>query len=139
VLHDGRKVAVKIQKPYIEDQLPYDLFVYKSIVQLFEWWFEIPMYWTVPPVVASLNDESNFLIEAENTKKASRLLEHQMGDRGPSYVPQVYDDYTTEKVLTMEWIDGVKITSTEDLQRWGFGKKQFQSMIIREFAYQVCV
>ena len=46
MLKDGTPVAVKVQKPSIRDQMPWDLLCYRIMVYAFDYLFELPMYWT---------------------------------------------------------------------------------------------
>ena len=46
MLEDGTQVAVKVQKPSIRDQMPWDLLCYRVMVYAFDYLFELPMYWT---------------------------------------------------------------------------------------------
>lgn len=53
----------------------------------------------------------------------------------PSVVPQL----TSERVMVSEWIDGFKITDTEEMNRYGFNKKNVMHDLVRAFAEQIFV
>jgi aarF domain-containing kinase len=133
-LFDGTKVAVKVQKPSIRAQLKWDLACYKLIVRLFEWNFDLPIYWTVPTTVDAVTSESDFRCEAEYTRRSGELLEDDTG-----YVPEIYNDLTTSRVMVMEWIDGVKITDSKALQKLGFSTKQAMENVVKIFSHQLFV
>jgi aarF domain-containing kinase len=83
-LSDGTPVAVKVQKPYIRPQMKWDLLCYRVLVWCLDYAFDLPMYWTglrlsfpcvvteqVDNICETLTAESNFLIEAQNTKRVA--------------------------------------------------------------------
>eukprot|EP01134_Creolimax_fragrantissima_P003346 CFRG3346T1 len=108
-LHDGTAVAVKVQKPCIERQVDLDLMTYRLIVYLFEKIFDLPLYWTIPYTEDNLRKELNFEIEASNSNQAKA----ELAGIPNVYVPIIYPERTTRRVLTSEWIDGVKLNDTE--------------------------
>ena len=57
--------------------------------------------------------ELDYENEAANCRKFVSLVQARLPD---VYVPNVYDDYTRRKVLTMEWIEGVKLADCEPEQ-----------------------
>jgi aarF domain-containing kinase len=54
-------------------------------------------------------------------------------------VPKVIDEFTRERVMVSEWIDGVKITQEQELQNMGYSKKAVMQKLIRAFADQIFV
>ena len=98
---------MKIQKPNIAYQMPVDLLCYRVLVYLFDKAFDLPLYWTVADIEHNITAEADFVREADNLEKATTDLA-PLGAR--VYVPRVYRAYSTKKVLTMEWIDGVKVS-----------------------------
>lgn len=60
----------------------------------------------IEEVKANLLKEYNFRIEAENAKRAA----YNFRKRKDVYIPKVFDEFVTERILTMEFVSGVKIT-----------------------------
>lgn len=54
-------------------------------------------------------------------------------------MPSVIDEFTTERVMVSEWIDGFKITDKEKMQEFKFNKKHVMNDLIRAFAEQIFV
>jgi len=133
VLPDGRKVAVKIQKPYIERQIPWDLSCYRLLVFCLEKIFELPMYWTVDSVCDSIRQEADFRIEARNAEMASVGL----SEGSDAYVPKIHKELTTKRVLTMEWIEGVRMTDTKSLSNMGFSISEVMTKVVETFSEQI--
>lgn len=130
---DGRRVAVKIQKPHIVGQLPWDLGCYRFLVFALEKIFDLPMYWTVDSVCESIRNEADFRVEAQNADRARENLPKST----TAYVPIVYKDLTTKRVLTMEWVDGVKINDVEAVEGMGFSVPRVLEMMVEAFSEQI--
>ncbi len=131
----GPWVAVKVQKPHIKPQMPFDLGCYRIIVYLFEKIFDMPMYWTVDNVIDSISKESDFRIEAKNMERARKSITDMK--RTDAYVPTVVWDKTGERILTQEWITGVKISNVKALKEMGFSIKDVMTTTCEVFAEQV--
>lgn len=109
---DGREVAIKVQRPDMLRKVSLDLYCMKRLALLAE---KVQNQFT-----AARTDYTSLLLEwakgtykeldyqneAANSRKFARLVQARLPD---VYVPAVYDDYTSRKVLTMEWINGVKL------------------------------
>jgi len=59
----------------------------------------------------------DFINEGKNSEKAKKHFEQIRSLRDKVYVPKVFWDYSSDRVLTCEWIDGVKVTDQEGLKR----------------------
>ena len=74
-LHDGRKVAVKIQKPHIKKQFWSDMAMHWLINWVIEKSFDLPVLHFVDDIERNLKKELDFEIEAENSKIGKRNFE----------------------------------------------------------------
>ncbi|GAB5372082.1 hypothetical protein AAMO2058_001635000 [Amorphochlora amoebiformis] len=133
VTKDGKKVAVKIQKPYIERQIPWDLGCYRLLVFCLEKIFDLPMYWTVHSVCDSIRQEADFRVEAKNAERASEGLV----DNPDAYIPHINHELTTKRVLTMEWVDGVRMTDAEKIKEMGFSVENVMQKVVETFSEQI--
>ncbi|KAH6630212.1 ABC1 family-domain-containing protein [Chaetomium sp. MPI-SDFR-AT-0129] len=124
-LPDGREVAVKIQKPEIAKQIGWDLWSFKVVMKVYTWWFDLPLYCLVPFITERLLLETDFENEAKNSEVMRDLVNKEPSLRGRVYVPPVYPELSSKRVLTTEWIEGVRLWDKEALtQSWrgGYGK-----------------
>eukprot|EP00043_Microstomoeca_roanoka_P014111 m.139014 g.139014 ORF g.139014 m.139014 type:complete len:524 (+) comp15931_c0_seq2:222-1793(+) len=135
-LKDGTPVAVKVQKPNIRYQMPWDLFCYRVMVWFYEKAFDLPMYFTVENVCESVSKEADFKSEAAFTERARADL---VGTVPHVYVPQVYHELTGTRVMTMEWIDGVKLSRHDDIKKLGFSLKKVITTVFDAFAHQIFI
>ncbi|KIH94646.1 aarF domain-containing kinase [Sporothrix brasiliensis 5110] len=115
-LPDGREVAVKIQKPEIAKQIGWDLWAFKAVAKVYSYWFDLPLYSLVPFVSERLMLETDFLNEAKNSETMRDLINNEPALRGRVYVPPVYYDFSSHRVLTTEWIEGVRLWDQDAIQ-----------------------
>lgn len=125
VLHNGEIVALKIQKPGIQHIIELDLSILENFADILEKRFPEGPFQSPKAVVGeikrALRKELDFVNEAHNFDKFRNNF------KGIDYikVPKVYWDLTTEKLLTMEFIEGVKITKiTQEKYRHLFDPKK---------------
>lgn len=116
-LLDGRIVAVKVQRPGIALLIERDLAVLESLAT----WFGqdgLGEAYDLPGLVdefrASLTGELDFCREARNAQQLGRHLANSALWRpGQVIVPKTYPELTTPRVLTMDWIEGPKLTDVQ--------------------------
>jgi aarF domain-containing kinase len=109
-------VAVKVQRPDIKPIVALDLFLVHSFFRLFDA-LSSP-FRAVPPDFANLVSsfahgsygEVDYAVEASSQAHFKEALERHKID---VYVPSVFPEHSTERVLTTEWIDGVKISDCD--------------------------
>jgi aarF domain-containing kinase len=121
-LPDGREVAIKIQKREIARQVGWDLWAFKVVARAYTWWFDIPMYSLVPYISERLMLETDFENEADNAEEMKSLVAGESRLRGRVYVPEVYRELSSKRVMTAEWIEGVRLWDKEGItNRWQGG------------------
>src|SRR6266704_411312 len=109
-LHDGREVAVKVQYPDITNLVATDLAVLEQIVKAIARLAPaIQLQSIVDYLQATLPLELDFAHEAEAMTSLRAALAH----RDDVLVPTVIPDLSTERLLVMEYIHGIKVTDRE--------------------------
>ncbi|RHZ82009.1 hypothetical protein Glove_115g30 [Diversispora epigaea] len=136
-LKDGTLVAVKVQKPDIRKQMYWDLLAYKALMYLYEYIFDLPLTWSANYTEKHIRQEVDFENEGRNAEKTNKHLEMEKSLRNKAYIPKIFWDYTSKRVLTAEWIDGVKITDQEGIRRYGYQVKDVIKTTIDIFSYQI--
>ncbi|OJA21134.1 hypothetical protein AZE42_04357 [Rhizopogon vesiculosus] len=115
---DGEWVAVKVQKPDVGRQIGYDLMAFRAVMWAFEKWvFDLPVYFAVDFISAHLRAELDFIAEASNSQRTASLIALEPRLAGKVHIPKVYPEYSTKRVLTAEWIDGVRLSDRDALAR----------------------
>lgn len=124
-LPDGREVAIKVQKREIAQQVGWDLWSFKVMMKIYSYWFDLPLYSLVPYIADRLKLETDFVNEADNSEKMRDLVAGEPRLRGRVYIPKVYRDLSSKRVMTTEWIEGVRLWDKDALTgNWygGYGK-----------------
>ncbi len=109
-LKDGTHVAVKVQRSNLEDQINKDIVIMRYLARLVERRIKNLKYYNIPGIVDEFErviaKEMDFELEARNMES----FRSYFADDDHVCAPQVYNEYSTRRVLTMDYIDGVKIT-----------------------------
>ena len=132
----GERVAVKVQHRGLRDTSDADLFVIDALVRAVKWMKpNVDFRWLVNEAKYNLPRELDFLIEAANAQRCSAMLVKQSpkGTEGLVHVPEVILNKTSHRVLTMEYIEGVKVTDHEGLDMLRIPKKKLASIISKIF------
>ncbi|WP_292988329.1 AarF/ABC1/UbiB kinase family protein [Mycobacterium sp.] len=121
-LHSGEEVVVKIQRPGIRRRVAADLQILKRFAQAVEL-AKLGRRLSAQDVVADFSDnlaeELSFRLEAQSMEAwVSHLHASPLGKN--IRVPQVYWDLTSEKVLTMERVQGTRIDDVAAIRKAGF-------------------
>lgn len=122
-LFTGEAVAIKIQRPDIQDSIEIDLDILQGIARMLEsrisWAKNYHIRSRIGEFVDALHDELDFMVEGRNTERVANQFKHNKG----VHIPQIYWEYTTKKILTMERITGIKISKTDLLKEQGYDLK----------------
>lgn len=124
-LADGREVAIKIQKREIARQVGWDLFTFKVVAWIYSKWFDIPFYSLVPFISERLMLETDFENEANNSELMKERVQGEPRLRNRVYIPKVYRELSSKRVMTAEWVEGVRLWDKDSITRpWrgGYGK-----------------
>ena len=108
-LRDGRQVVVKVQRPGIRRQVLDDMEVLADLAEVLDTHSDLGRYGLsdlLDEFRKSLLDELDYRREADNLTTVGQILSEHPG----IVVPKPYPDFSTGRVLTMEYVDGKKIT-----------------------------
>jgi len=122
-LNGNEKVVVKVQRPDIKKIIEVDLEIILHLATLMEKNIEEAALYRPVKIVEefarTLEKEIDYTIEASNMELFGRLF-----SKDPTvYIPKVYRDTTTVSVLTMEYIEGIKVSEIERLKEAGLDPK----------------
>jgi ubiquinone biosynthesis protein len=133
-LHDGREVAVKVQYPDIENLVATDLAVLEQIVKAIA---RLAPSIQLQPIVDYLQEtlplELDFRHEAESMTALRTALAH----RSDALIPACIPELSTEHLLVMEFIDGIKITDREALEQAGISPHEVARLLNDLYADQM--
>ena len=135
LLSNGETVALKIQRPRCEEIIALDLYVLRWWSGVYNKIFDILQRdIDVQSIIDDFGDliyrEIDYVAEAANAQRFNELY----AGVTDVFVPKVYSDLTTSKVLTMEWVDGFRLTDNANLERFGLDRrkvrKKFENKVV---------
>ncbi len=139
VLQDGTIVAVKVQRPNIKNQVKADLGIMQSAARV----FMRRLDWARNVDLAAILDEfgTNILTELDYRNEAynATRLNRAMADIPNVRVPEIYYEFSTEKVLTMEFVAGVKVTHVAEMDEVGLDRVALANDAIRGMLKQLLI
>jgi len=134
-LKSGKKVAVKIQRPYVREIINEDI---ETILQILSF-FDLIGYSTGPSAKLifeeakqKLFDELDYSIEAKNAIMFRKSFENVSW----VVVPRVYVSKSTDKLLIMEWVGSIKITDKHLFEKYSIDSNKISNDFIKFFIIQ---
>jgi ubiquinone biosynthesis protein len=120
----GSIVAVKVQRPGIPRLIETDLHILADLARLID--RHVPeLRWVQPGELVeqfgrTIRRELDFLAEAQSAERFRRNFTNDP----TRFIPAVHWQFTSARVLTTDWVDGVKVTNVADLEARGFDRRE---------------
>ncbi len=128
-VYRGREVAVKVNRPGIENILKEDLTVIKRLLKLARGRIDNFLYMSIESVIMDFNtrvfDEIDYLKEARNMERIRENLKNS--ER--VVIPEIIEKISGKEVLVMEYVPGIKIDDISELDRSGIDRKKLASTV----------
>jgi ubiquinone biosynthesis protein len=121
---DGHKVVLKIQRPAIRETIKADMRILRDIANLLERYVPESKQYDPTGIQRELDKSIHREIDFNNEARNIEVFRENFKEEENVFVPQVFWDLTTSKVLTMEYIDGIKISDLDELEKRGIDKKK---------------
>ena len=119
----GEEVIIKIQRPNIEETIKSDLEILKTIAIALKDLnsdIDIDLLSIVEEFQNQLLRELDYNFEAINAIKFKKMFK----DTKEVYIPKIYNEYSSKRVLVMEKIKGVKLNDIETIRNLGWDTKK---------------
>lgn len=138
-LHTNERVAVKVQRPHIRPLVKTDLEILDDLARIMESRIDRAKRFQLRKIIEefskSLSLELDYQTEGRNSEKISR----PSAEDETIKVPCVYWSHTTSKVLTMEYISGVKVNNLTRLEEEGYNRKVIAERIAHSMLHQILI
>ncbi|MCZ6464886.1 MAG: AarF/UbiB family protein [Proteobacteria bacterium] len=134
-LHDGRWVAVKVQYPDIERIVLTDLVNMRRACAIYERFDPQPI--ELLPLLKELTDHIEMELDFRREADCADRVREIFADEGGVVVPEVYREWSTRRVLTMELVDGIKVTDKEALVAAGLDPAQVVQDLMHVFVRMI--
>jgi len=133
----GEDVAIKVQKPNSREVIESDVRIMKFLAIRIDRYLSITQTYNLPAMVSeferSIFKEINYLEEVMNMQNLSKNF------KNVSYIkiPKAYTDYCTEKLITMELIDGIVVSDLMEGDYPEINKKKIASYGVKSYFKQI--
>jgi len=138
-LRDGTLVAVKVQRPRIQAKTQADLGVIEELAGVAEKRLAVARKIGFQAIVAEFAKGVLKELDYRNEAYHARRLADGMTRFPEIHVPTVYDDLSGQRVITMEYVHGIKISKADDLRAAGFDTAVLGTVFIRAIIKQVLI
>jgi ubiquinone biosynthesis protein len=136
-LLDGNEVIIKVQRPHIHEQIDSDVSILSTLANLLDRYVAESRFFNPRGIVEefsrTIRKELNFAEEARNCERFRKNFE----DSTDIYIPRVYSDFVTEKILVMEKIRGVRIDDTARIESMGLDRSQLAKKAVNAYFKQI--
>jgi predicted unusual protein kinase regulating ubiquinone biosynthesis (AarF/ABC1/UbiB family) len=142
---DGRDVAVKVRRPALARRVAADMAVLEGIAAWAEalerrrdrvdWlkWLRGEWVASVHEFERVISEEMDYRLEAQNAAR----FKSNFAEWPDVYVPAVVHELTTERVLVLEFVEGIKVTDLDGLRAAGFSARALNERLYRTYFKQL--
>ena len=138
-LHTGERVAVKVQKANVEEIVETDLSIMKFIANESDRFNTSFKHLNLPAVLHEFDKSIHKEMDFDNELMNIRHLNDNFKYNDKIIVPTTYPDYSNEKVLTMEYVDGVKLSEVIAGDDPKYNKILIADRIVRSYFQQLFI
>ncbi|RNF39389.1 ABC1 kinase family protein [Planococcus salinus] len=136
-LQDGTEVAVKVQRPGTDRILRADFQAIRIVIWMAKTFTpfskQIDFTQLYLEMTETIGNELNFLKELHS----GRSFADRFGDMESIYFPVYYEEFSTRRVLVMEWIEGARITDLAFIEKHGLDRREISERLFMLFLEQV--
>jgi ubiquinone biosynthesis protein len=138
-MRNGREVAVKVQRPGIRDNIIQDLEILADVADFYDTHTEAGRKYEYGKMLEEFR--RTILEELDYRKEARNLdtMRENLKEFPLIYVPEPIHDYSTSKVLTMDFVSGKKITSVNKLEQIELDGRPLAEEVFRCYLKQILV
>jgi ubiquinone biosynthesis protein len=138
-LRDGRLVAVKVQRPDIDKRVAEDLETLGQLAEFLDNHGGMEARVDFSEMMAEFRKATLAELDYRNEAGNLRRLGQHLTGFTSIVVPQPVDDYTTSRVLTMDYVLGTKVTTLSPLARLEVDGEKLGSELVRAYLHQIII
>jgi predicted unusual protein kinase regulating ubiquinone biosynthesis (AarF/ABC1/UbiB family) len=132
----GEEVAVKVQRQNIDQLVRMDLSSLKFVILVITRFLDTGNFIDLKGVYREFErtvyEEIDYITEAANCKRFHEMFKHD-----PTiYIPRVYEEYSSRRLLVLEWIDGIKINDYTRLEAQGLDRLEIANRTVQSYFHQ---
>lgn len=139
ILMDGREVAVKVMRPGIEELITIDLKAIKQVIGLIKVFTDWEKFMDLDAIYQefeeTLRDELDYIKEGHN----AQIIAANSKEDQDLLIPEIVWEYTGTRVLTMEYMRGIKITNYDEIEAAGINRKGLAAHLLSIYVRQILI
>jgi len=132
----GEEVAVKVQRPNIDQLVRMDLSTLRFVIWVINRFVNVSEFIDLMGFYREFRrtifEEIDYITEAANAKRFQEMFK----DNPTISIPSVYDDYTSRRVLVLEWVNGIKVNDYPALEAAGIDRLEVAKRTVQTYFYQ---
>lgn len=133
-LPDGTEVVIKVQHLNIENIAAVDLEIIRRLTAVISFFHRVKgMNYLYTQIKKMIEEELDFRREAVYMQLIGENLANEPG----LAVPNIHPEYSTARVMTTTWHDGVKISNTAQLDAWGLNRREIATRVLQVYCRMV--
>lgn len=136
-LHTGEHVVIKVQRPGLENLFDLDFKVLQRLIKICQRTMAWTQYYELDEIYKEfftvLYREIDYIQEGKNADRFRENFKNYPRIR----VPKIYWQYTTRRVLTMEYLPGIKVNDRQSLEACGIDPKEINKLGISSYLKQL--
>ncbi len=137
VLKTGEQVIVKVQRPNIETQVINDLEMFNDLAHMIERHSAEAARIGLVDIIEEYGKTMRLELDYDREAKNTDRMRHAFAQDESVVIPRVYWDYTTARVLTEEFINGIKLSDVAAIDAHGWNRTKISELGTRAFLSQV--
>lgn len=139
VLRNGEGAAIKILRPGIEQLVDIDLKAVRRFIDFLKLFTDLERSIDIDAIYLEFSDtlraELDYVKEGHNAE----TIGANFADDPDVIVPRIYWEYTTQRVLTMEFMGGIKISNYQEIEQAGVSRKAIASKLLQTYIQQILI
>jgi predicted unusual protein kinase regulating ubiquinone biosynthesis (AarF/ABC1/UbiB family) len=132
----GSTVAVKVQRPNVDQLVQSDLSTLRFVIWVINRFVDTSAYVDLLAFYREFkrttDEELDYRLEAANAKRFRDMFK----DDPTIFIPLIYNDYVTKRLLVLEWVDGIKINDYTALEAASISRLEVATRTVRAYFHQ---
>lgn len=139
VLRSGQEVAVKVQRPDVRELVATDLAAISEIAEFLDRHTDTGRRFEFTKMVGELRKALMRELDYRQEAQTMKLMREKLADFTRLVIPAPIDDYSSGRVLTMEYVDGTKITKLHPIVRMEVDGRVLAEEVFRSYLHQILI
>lgn len=138
-LHNGQRVVVKIQRPGIRKIIHTDLEILTDLSKLLEKRTEWGRFYHISEIIEELGQAIRSELDFLNEGRNAEIFADNFRREGNVIIPRVFWDYSSDNILVLEYIAGIKIIDFTNLKKSNINNKLIAERLLKALFLQIFI